>query len=153
MEENKNIKVVNENDRSNWITNKFDSLAPENTPPVQIARTRLDSLISEKENNMWHKIFGPKYRTTWVSLAVIGVLAITLSVPQVRVIANSFLGLFRVEQIEAVDVGVSLESLPDEMETNFRAVDNLIGDQLSVDKVVQPIEVADINEAAAPWQV
>jgi len=149
MEKDKNPNVVNENDRSNWIANKFDTLAPENTPPAQIARTRLDSLITKKENTMWYKIFGPKYRTAWVTLGVIGLLAISLSVPQIRVIANSFLGLFRVEQIEAVDVGVSLESLPDEMETHFRAVDNLIGDQISVDKVVQPVEVANINEAAA----
>jgi hypothetical protein len=149
MKENKKFKPEAENRGGNWVADKLDSLAPESTPPIQIARTRLDSLISKKENTMWHKIFGPKYRTVWVTLGVIGVLAISLSIPQVRVIANSFLGLFRVEQIEAVDVGVSLESLPDEMETNFRAVDNLIGDQLSVDKVVQPIEVADISEAGA----
>jgi hypothetical protein len=97
---------------------------------------------------MWQKIFSSKFRAAWGTFIVVGVLVAALSFPQVRVIANSFLGLFRVEQIEAVDVGISLENLPKEMETRFTAVDNIINDQLIVDKKVVPEEVDTISEAS-----
>lgn len=97
---------------------------------------------------MWQNIFGRKYRTAWAALAGVIVIAIALSTPQVRVIANSFLGLFRVEQIEAVDVGISLDNLPEEMESRFMAVDNIIKDQLIIDKEVAPFEVESIAQAS-----
>ena len=79
---------------------------------------------------MWHRIFAGKYRPAWAAFILITVLAITMSFPQVRAIATSFLGLFRVEQIEAVEVGISLDDLPSEMEQHFVALDNLLADQL-----------------------
>ena len=56
---------------------------------------------------MWQKLFQRKYRPVWATLAVIVVLVVSLSFPQIRAVATSFLGLFRVEQIEAVEVGIS----------------------------------------------
>jgi hypothetical protein len=91
----------------------------------------------------------PKYRTAWAALLLIAVLAASLSIPQVRVIANSFLGLFRIEQIEAVNVGISLEDLPGEMESRFLAIDAVLGDQLRADRTVTPLEVSDLTEASA----
>jgi hypothetical protein len=148
MNKKENLKIADQATEDNWVEGKLSLLSPENTPPAGVARARLDTQISEKENNMWQKVFAPKYRTTWVTLVVVGVLTASLSIPQVQVIANSFLGLFRVEQIEAVGVGISLEDLPKEMETRFMAVDNIIGDQLIVDKKVVPVEVSDIAEAS-----
>jgi hypothetical protein len=84
----------------------------------------------------------------WVTLMVIAVMAALLSFPQVRVIANNFLGLFRVEQIEAVDVGIRLDNLPNELESHFIALDNLLEDQVIVDNQVSPILVQDISEAS-----
>jgi hypothetical protein len=148
MNKNEKLKNADENIRDNWVNGKLSLLAPDKTPPPGAIRIRLNTKISEKENNMWQKVFTPKYRTAWVTLIVLSVLTASLSVPQVRVIANSFLGLFRVEQIEAVDVGISLENMPKEMETRFMAVDNIIGDQLIVDKITAPVEVSDIAEAS-----
>jgi hypothetical protein len=126
---------------------KLDLLTPESIPATAVARERLQYRLIEKEHNMWQKIFGQKYRPAWAALVVFGVLAISLSFPQVRVIANSFLGLFRVESIEAVNVGISLESLPDEMETQFMALDSVIGDQLRVENDIDPVVVADVAAA------
>jgi len=98
---------------------------------------------------MWTRFFARKYRPVWTALVLIAVLAVSLSFPQVRAAATSFLGLFRVEQIEAVQVGISLEDLSTEMESQFVAIDNLIGDQIVVDQSGDPVEVQDFAEAEA----
>ena len=48
---------------------------------------------------MFGNIFTRRYARVWTALAVIAVLALALSFPQVRAAANSFLGLFRVEKV------------------------------------------------------
>lgn len=98
---------------------------------------------------MWQKIFSRKLRPVWATLIVIAVLAVTFSFPQVRVLATNFLGLFRVEKVEAVQVGISLDDLSTEMESHFMSVDSLIGDQIDVQQIGDPVPVADIAEAEA----
>jgi len=137
----------NPNEIKHQVYERLDVLSPEITPPVQVARIRLNQKISEKEQNMWHKLFSRQFRPIWATLAVVAVLAISLSFPQVRAVATSFLGLFRVEQIEAVEVGISLDDLSTEMESQFMAVDSLIGDQIVVDQLDDPVEVKDLAEA------
>lgn len=149
MDKKKDINLNKDEPVSQWIHEKLESLTPERTPAVQSARARLSTRILQKENSMLHKVFGPKYRTAWITMVIVAVLGASLSIPQVRVIANSFLGLFRVEQIEAVNVGISLDNLPGEMESRFRAIDHVLNEQLSMDRNVRPVEVADIAEASA----
>ena len=139
----------NSNDRNKRVNESLDALTPEFTPPVQVARAHLDQKITEKEPNMWQKVFSWKFRSAWAILIVMSVLAISFSFPQVRAAATSFLGLFRVEQIEAVEVGISLDDLSGEMEGNFIAIDNLISDQIKVQQIGDPVPVADIVEAEA----
>lgn len=134
--------------RSQWIAEKLDQLKPTATPSSFNARIKLDSSITTRPKPFWQHLFKPEYRTAWGTLVIVLILTASLTIPQVRVIANSFLGLFRVEQIEAVNVGISLSALPQEMEHNFAAIDALIGDQLIIDKIVQPIQVADIRDAS-----
>jgi hypothetical protein len=136
-------------DQKDWVRAKLDALTPQAAPPVQAARARLNQQIAEKEQTMLEKLFKPKYRPVWAPLAVIVVLAVSLSFPQVRAVATSFLGLFRVEQIEAVQVGISLDDLSTEMESQFVALDNLLADQIVVDQAGDPVEVADFAEAEA----
>lgn len=132
--------------RNNWVMGKLDFLTPKNTPTRSSARAKLVSRIEDTGKPLWVQLFQPKYRTAWASLIILAILTAALTIPQIRAIGNSFLGLFRIEQIEAVDVGISLSTLPQEMEHNFEAIDYLIGDQLSIDKIVQPILVEDISE-------
>jgi hypothetical protein len=141
MEENKK-------NQTKWVSKHLDGLAPQVTPPVKIARAHLDHKIAEKELNMWQKYFGRKYRPVWGTLAIIAVLAVSLSFPQVRAAATSFLGLFRVEQIEAVEVGISLDDLPAEMEPHFVALDEMLADQLIVEEVAEPVEMDSLAAAA-----
>ncbi len=138
----------NQHIEDSWVRDKLELLTPNSTPPVQVARIRMDSLIATKEIIMWQKVFASKYRAVWAALMVVALMAVLLSFPQVRVIANSFLGLFRVEQIEPVDVGIRLDNLPNELEPHFIALDNLIADQVFVDKEIQPIPVQNISDAS-----
>lgn len=139
----------NTNNQKGRVYESMDLLTPENTPSVNVARARLDQKIADKERNMWQKVFARKFRPMWATLSVIAVLTVSFSFPQVRVMATNFLGLFRVEQIEAVEVGISLDDLSGEMEANFIAIDNLIGDQIDVEQFGDPQPVADIAEAEA----
>jgi hypothetical protein len=131
------------------VSERLDALTPESTPPVQVARARLDQMIAEKELNMWQRMFRQKYRPIWATLAVLTVLAISLTIPQIRAVATSFLGLFRVEQIEAVEVGISLDDLGTEMESHFMALDEMLADQIIVEDVADPVEVESLPAASA----
>jgi hypothetical protein len=137
----------NTNDQKIRVYERIDALAPETTPPVKVARARLNRKITEKEPNMWPKIFSRKFRPVWATLIVILVVAVSFSFPQVRVLATNFLGLFRIEKVEAVQVGISLDDLSSEMESHFVSVDSLIGDQINVQQIGDPVPVADIAEA------
>ena len=138
----------NTSDQRNQVSKHLDDLTPAVTPPVKVARALLEQKIAEKELKMWQRILGRKYRPVWATLAVVTVFAVSLSFPQVRAVATSFLGLFRVEQIEAVEVGISLDDLPSEMEQHFVALDNLLADQLIVENVSEPIEVESLAAAS-----
>jgi hypothetical protein len=138
--------------RTAGIAKHFKSLAPapEEAPLApQAARARLERRLSEKELTMWQKLFNRKYRFAWAALAVIAVLALALTFPQVRAIANGFLGLFRVEQITAVQVGINLEDMPEEMERNFTALDRLLSDQITIEQEGEFEEVQDAAAASA----
>jgi hypothetical protein len=51
---------------------------------------------------MFQKMFAPRFRLLWATLAVTLALTLAISLPPVRAIANDFLGLFRVQQVSAV---------------------------------------------------
>ncbi len=87
---------------------------PSLTPRPAAARQRLQARITEKESyTMRQKIFAPRYRPAWVALGVILVLAVALAFPPVQAIANSFLGLFRVQQFSVVQINPG--NLPEQL--------------------------------------
>jgi hypothetical protein len=102
--------------RSRLVEQRLAAIAPQPAQaprPVGAARSRLQTRIFEKENtHMFKKIFARPYRTAWPGWPD-ALLATALAFPPVQAIANSFLGLFRVQQISVVDVnpGNLLEQL------------------------------------------
>jgi anti-sigma factor RsiW len=77
----------------------------EGSPPVGSVRDRLQKRILEKEKmSMFQKIFSRQYRLAWAALGLVLVLAVAMAFPPVQAIANSFLGLFRVQHITVVPV-------------------------------------------------
>jgi hypothetical protein len=135
-------------DHKYQLSDHLDALNPTVIPSAKVARACLDQKIAEKEVKMWHKIFARKYRPAWAAFVLIVALVISMSFPQVQAVATSFLGLFRVEQIEAVEVGISLDDLPSEMEQHFVALDKLLADQLIIENVSEPVEADSLAAAS-----
>lgn len=94
--------------RINHVHSSLNQLYPESTSPrlsTSAARARLRARLSEQEEpNMLQKLFTKRLRPLWASVLVIAILGIALAFPSVRVIANNFLGLFRVERITVIPV-------------------------------------------------
>lgn len=115
---------------------------------AQIIRQRLQKRIDKKETSMLGRLFQRKYRLAWTTAMVVVFIAISMLFPQVRVLAGRLLSLFRVEQIQPIEVGLTLGMLPDYMESYFRSFEVLLGDQIDIEDIVEPREVQDGNEAS-----
>jgi hypothetical protein len=111
------------------------------------ARARLEALIKQKEKNYMNsrfKAFGIRFAAGAVVLAVlVGLLA----VPQVRAIANNFLGLFRVEQVVVVPFN------PSGMDTTIRSagpqLEQMIASDVKVTELGPDYQASSAAEAAA----
>ena len=119
----------------------------EEVPSAQIIRQRLQTRIDIKETSMLRRLFHKRFRLAWATSLVVVVIAISMLFPQVRVLAGRLLSLFRVEQIQPIEVGLTLGMLPDYMEGYFRSFELLLGDQIDVEELVEPHEVQDAEEA------
>lgn len=122
--------------------------SPEEAPTAHIIRQRLQTRIDKKETSMLGRLFQRKYRLAWTTAMVVVAIAISMLFPQVRVLAGRLLSLFRVEQIQPVEVGLTLGMLPDYMEGYFSTFEVLLGDQIDMDEIVEPREVQDADEAS-----
>jgi len=122
------------------------SARPSTTPRLTTAHARLQARIAEKEiQTMSQRIFAPRYRTAWVVLGIVLVLAVALAFPPVRAIANSFLGLFRVEQFTVVQVNPG--NLPEQLGSSSQ-LEALFTDSVHVEDKGEPQDVAGPEEAS-----
>lgn len=84
-----------------------------------------------------------RHRTAWTAAALVLILAVALAFPPVRVIANSFLGLFRVQQITLVQVSEELpEQLSQSTQMEMLFSENVQFDQQAEARVVNSAEAA-----------
>ena len=97
--------------RSQRIDRRLAALDTHDQPQLSAgaARLRLSRRIEidlEKKEKlpMWRKYFSQLSRPAWVAIAVVALLAISMAFAPVRAIAGSFLGLFRVQSIDVVQV-------------------------------------------------
>lgn len=95
---------------------------------------------------MWSKLTSRISRPAWVALALVALLAISLAFPPVQAVANSFLKLFRVEQVQVVPVDV--ERLAGEMQQSTQ-LEGLFSNSVQVEERGEPQEVASAEEASA----
>ncbi|UCF60616.1 MAG: zf-HC2 domain-containing protein [Anaerolineaceae bacterium] len=117
-------------------------------PSTRIIRQRLQTRIDKKETSMLGRLFRREYRLAWTTAAVVVVIAISMLFPQVQVLAGRLLSLFRVEQIQPIEISLTLGMLPDYMEGYFGSLEVLLGDQIDMEKLVEPVEVQDASEAS-----
>ncbi len=96
--------------REQRLAGLFSRLEESNTRQLTTTPTAWSALRSKiveeqkEQSTMWKNLQSKLPRPAWIALAVTLILAISLSFAPVRVIANNFLGLFRVEQIRVIQV-------------------------------------------------
>ena len=114
-------------------------------PPIGVAFAHLQVRITEKEKtDMWKKIFSPRYRFAWVALGLLVVVGMALTIPSVKAIANSFLGLFRVQQVTFVPIDTG--GMPGRLSSSSR-FEALLAQNLQVEEHGQAQDVASVAEA------
>ena len=127
----------------------LDSDSSQSHTSVSLGRARLEKRLSqpEKENEtMWSNLFTRIPRMAWVALAVVAILAISFAFAPVRAIANSFLGLFRVEQVRVVQFDP--DSLAEESRTSESNFELIMSENVQFEEIGEFQEVADAAEAS-----
>lgn len=111
------------------------------------ARSRLQDKIShspQEATSMLAKIFSRQYRFAWISLGVVLILGLALAFPGVRAVANTFLGLFRVEQVSVISVNPG--NLPEQLGSSSM-FQSMLTDDLQMEELGE-FETADSAEEA-----
>ncbi len=125
------------------------ALAPSpSTAPrsVATASQRLQARLNKKEDQtMLQKIFARRYRPAWVAIGVILILAVALAFPPVQAIANSFLGLFRVQQFTVVQVNPA--NIPEQLGSSSQ-LEYMFTQDVSIQEGGEPQTVASVAEAS-----
>ena len=85
-------------------------------------------------------------RLAWVTFALVAVLAVALTFEPVRALADSFLALFRVEQIRVVEVDP--EKMPEKLE-NSSNLEYILSNQIQFEELGEVQQAASADEAAA----
>ncbi len=113
---------------------------------AQVARARFDIFVSRKESNtMFEKLFPRRYRPVWFALGLIIILVIGFAVPQVRAIANSFLGLFRLQQFAVVQVNPG--TLPEQLGSSAQ-LESMLSQDVRFEEFGEPQEVSSVADAS-----
>jgi len=88
------------------------------TIPVSQAQKRFSALVTEKEKYQMQNRWSVRYRAAIIAAGLVFVLLVSMAFAPVRAIANSFLGLFRVQQIEVVEVDPGY--LPEQLGSSYQ---------------------------------
>jgi hypothetical protein len=120
-------------------------------PPLSAdkARSHLSARISgskQKEGNMWDNFKSLLPRPAWITLAVIALLVVSLVFAPARAIANTFLGLFRVEQVRVVEL--SVENMPGQLGSSSQ-FEYIMSNDVHIQERGKPQEVSNPEEASA----
>ncbi|MGD0005969.1 MAG: zf-HC2 domain-containing protein [Anaerolineaceae bacterium] len=103
-----------------------------------------------KETRPMFKIFSKRnLRPLWVILAVIAVLAVSLTFQPVQALASSFLGLFRVQQVVILPINSNtIQNLQNNQDIS-KAVSQLFSDSVDVTRpATPPQQVPDVATAS-----
>ncbi len=85
-------------------------------------------------------------RTAWAVIGVVAALAIAMTFAPVRALADSFLALFRVEQIRVVQIDPA--NMPNKLESSSQ-LEYIMSNNVKVDKQGEMQEVASAEAASA----
>ena len=118
--------------------------------PTETPRPASDALrqFNQKETRPLFKIFAKRnLRPLWVTIAVIAILAVSLNFQPVQVMAASFLGLFRVQQVVILPINSNtIQNLQNNQDIS-KAVSQLFSDSVDVTRPAAPHQ--QVPDAAA----
>ena len=130
------------------LIQRFEAL--EAAPRISVAaggrawqRWQEYSLIKE-EPSMFQKIFQTRFRMAWGVFGLVIILAVALAFPPAQAIANSFLGLFRVQRIQVIEINPA--ALPEQL-GNSTQLELMFNERVQVEEYGETQEVADAGEA------
>ncbi len=127
----------------------LDYTSAEQPLSAEKARARLTARISDseqKEGNMWDNFKSLLPRPAWITLAVIALLVVSLAFAPARAIANTFLGLFRVEQVRVVEF--SVQDMPGQLGSSSQ-FEYIMSNDVHIQEHGKPQEVSSPEEASA----
>ena len=96
---------------------------------------------------MFQKLFSRKMRPALATGLIVALLFITLTIPSIRAAAIEFLGLFRIQQIQVVEFNPA--NLPQNMDSASQSLERVLANELKVEEMGDPVDVADASEAAS----
>jgi hypothetical protein len=138
--------------RSQQVEEDFSVLDYNSAEPplsAEKARARLTARISDsdqKEGKMWDNFKSLLPRPAWITLAVIALLVGSLAFAPARAIANTFLGLFRVEQVRVVEI--SVQNMPGQLGSSSQ-FEYIMSNDVHIQEHGEPQEVSSPEEASA----
>lgn len=135
--------------RADFVTRRLEELdaSPAQAPiSLRTARARLDRRLAQKEKTpMFKRIFARPYYTAWAAAALVVLLGVAMLFPPVQAIANSFLGLFRIQQIAVVQVNPG--NLPQQLGSSSQ-LEALLAQTVYVEQKGEPQPVSSAAEAS-----
>jgi hypothetical protein len=110
-----------------------------------LVNTRIQK-SKQEDKNMWKKLTSALPRPAWIALVVLSLILISMAFAPARAVANSFLSLFRVEQVRVVEF--NLEDRPEDLGASSQ-FEYMMSNQVQVEERGEPQEAADAAEASA----
>jgi hypothetical protein len=137
--------------RSAHVARRLSALAPTplDAPPAgRLALVKLKDKQRKESIPMFQKLFSPRFRPAWITLAVVAALAFALTLPPVQAWATNFLGLFRVQQIEVIEIDTTRINQLNGDSNLGQAMAELFSDSVTVTKESgAPVAAASSAEA------
>ncbi len=139
--------------QSQKISARLASLEPQMDRALNastaLARFKARRVSNEKEIPMLGKIFNRRYRAAWAMVALVALLAISMTFPPVQTWAQGLLAQFRVSKITVVSVNsTSLNQLLGNNDLG-KQISQMLSDSVTVTKKpTGPKSVADAAQAA-----
>lgn len=105
-----------------------------------------DLSTTKETETMFQKMFSRTYRPAWIALGIVLALAFSMIFAPVRALANDFLGLFRVQQLNVVEVDPALFSGEWADSSDFQS---LLSENVAFEGGGDNLPAASVEEAAA----
>ncbi len=138
--------------RSERVAAQFAALAPASSRvSAQTALARFNHRYSRKEISVMRKFFAPRYRPAWGLVAVIAVIAISMTFAPVRAWAEGLLAQFRVQRVQVLPVDPTLLNVLGTNQTLTQQVSQMLSDSMQVTK--KPSKPQTVDSAAKASQL